>query len=106
MWSTPSDLARFVIDLQQSPHGQSNRVLTAAMVRQMLVIQISNWALGIAIDSTSAATCFAHGGASIGFRSALVGSCTTGQGAVAITSGERGDHLYVEILHSLVRACG
>jgi CubicO group peptidase (beta-lactamase class C family) len=36
LWTTPSDLARYAIEVQKSLAGSSNRVLSAAMVRQML----------------------------------------------------------------------
>ena len=36
LWTTPTDLARFVIELQQSRLGKSNKVLSTSMTNQML----------------------------------------------------------------------
>lgn len=103
LWSTPSDIAKFVIDMQRSQQGQSNKVLSSDMTKQMLSVQSSNWALGLAIDGAGAAARFAHGGATLGFRCYMVAYCQRGQGAVIMTNGDRGDHLCVEGLHSLAR---
>ncbi len=104
LWSTASDLAAFILDIQRSLLGQSNQVLSAGLIDQMLTVQISNWALGFAIDGQGDAARFTHGGAELGFRCYLVGYRYRGQGAVVMTNGDRGDHLCIEILHSIARA--
>lgn len=106
MWSTPTDIAKFVMDVQQSQQGQSNKVLSPDMIAQMLTVHISNWALGLAIDGEGQVARFAHGGAAVGFRCYMVAYCQRGQGAVVMTNGDRGDHLCIEVLHSLARAYG
>jgi hypothetical protein len=93
-----------VIEVQHSQQGHSNKVLSTEMTRHMLTVQISNWALGPAIDGEGHAARFAHGGAAIGFRCYLIGYCHRGQGAIVMTNGDRGDHLCVKILHSIARA--
>jgi CubicO group peptidase (beta-lactamase class C family) len=106
LWSTPTDIAKFVIDVQQSLHDHSNKVLTVDTIREMLSIHIGNWALGVAIDGHGDVSRFSHGGAQVGFRCYMVGYCHRGQGAIVMTNGERGDHLCVEVLHSIARAYG
>ena len=39
LWTTPTDLARFAIEIQQSLAGKSNKVLSQAMTRQQLTDQ-------------------------------------------------------------------
>jgi CubicO group peptidase (beta-lactamase class C family) len=39
LWTTPSDLATFVIEVLRSREGKSNRVLSESMTRQMLTPQ-------------------------------------------------------------------
>jgi CubicO group peptidase (beta-lactamase class C family) len=104
LWSTAADLAAFMLEVQRSQLGQSNQVLSAGLANEMLTIQISNWALGFAIDGEGEAARFTHGGAELGFRCYLVGYRHRGQGAVVMTNGDRGDHLCIEILHSIARA--
>jgi len=104
LWSTPTDIAKWVIAVQRSRAGASNTLLRPEPTQQMLTPQISNWGLGPAIDGRGTTARFAHGGGKIGFRSYMAAYCERGQGAIITTNGERGDHLCVEILHSLARA--
>jgi CubicO group peptidase (beta-lactamase class C family) len=104
LWSTPTDIAQWVIAVQHARAGANPTLLTRELTQQMLTPQISNWGLGPAIDGVGVTARFAHGGGKIGFRSSMVGYCERGQGAIITTNGERGDQLCVEILHSLARA--
>jgi CubicO group peptidase (beta-lactamase class C family) len=103
LWSTPSDLAKVILAMQQA-YQQGSSILSQVIARRMLEVQMSNWALGWAIDGTEQMARFAHGGGKVGFRCSIVGYCHDRHGAVIMTNGERGDHLCVEILHSLARA--
>jgi CubicO group peptidase (beta-lactamase class C family) len=104
LWSTPGDITKLVIAVQCSYTGSANAFLAPELTRTMLTPQISKWGLGPAIDGTGATARFAHGGAVLGFRSYMVAYCERGQGAVITANGERGDHLSVELLHSIARA--
>jgi CubicO group peptidase (beta-lactamase class C family) len=104
LWSTPADIAKWVIAVQHSRAGASTTLLRPELAQLLLTPQISNWGLGPAIDGKGATARFAHGGGKLGFRSYMVAYCERGQGAIITTNGERGDHLCVEILHSLARA--
>jgi CubicO group peptidase (beta-lactamase class C family) len=104
LWSTPTDIAKWVMAVQRSRAGVGTTLLNRELTQQMLTPQISNWGIGPAIDGKGATARFSHGGGKIGFRSYMVGYCERGQGAVITTNGERGDHLCVEIMHSLARA--
>src|SRR5207248_2399632 len=99
LWSTPSDLIKVIVAIQQAYQQDLGTILTQETARQMLKVNISNWALGWAIDGTGRVARFAHGGANIGFRCYAVGYRHEQLGAVIMTNGERGDHLCVEILH-------
>lgn len=40
LWTTPTDLAKFLIEIALSKHGKSNRILSQSMAQQMLTPQI------------------------------------------------------------------
>ena len=101
LWTTPSDLARFAIELQRSRRGESNRVLSKDMTNQMLTRQIDDWGLGIGLKGTGEAARFEHGGDNAGFHSIMMASIDNGYGAVVMTNSDGGPALWGEILMSV-----
>jgi CubicO group peptidase (beta-lactamase class C family) len=106
LWSTPSDLARFAIELQKSLKGESNRVLSKEMVEQMLTPGLNGWGLGLGIEGEADSARFGHGGSNEGFRCQLVAFREGGKGAAVMTNSDNGDALAQEILLSIARAYG
>src|SRR5215467_16283013 len=49
LWTTPTDLARYAIEIQRSLRGDANHVLSAAMTKQMLTVVQRHYGLGPAI---------------------------------------------------------
>src|SRR5690606_3052911 len=49
LWTTPSDLARFALELAQAYAGRSERVISKEMARQMLTEGVGGWGLGIGL---------------------------------------------------------
>ncbi len=106
LWTTPSDLARFAIEIQKSRAGKSNKVLTTELINQMLTVQSGDYGLGLGIRGTGKALNFSHGGSNIGFRCMMFAYAETGQGAVVMTNGDAGGPLADEILHSIAKEYG
>ncbi len=100
LWSTPSDLARFAIEIQRSLHGKSNRVLSAATTQQMLTAGRNNWGLGLHIGGAQRQPLFEHGGANEGYRCELV-AYDAGDGAVIMTNADNGGQLAQELLRTI-----
>jgi CubicO group peptidase (beta-lactamase class C family) len=106
LWTTPTDLARFAIELQESYKGKSNLVLSVAMTRQMLTKQLGGYGLGLWLGGREKVTNFSHAGQNEGFTCILVAYLDTGQGAVIMTNGDRGSGLFNEILRAIAREYG
>ncbi len=111
LWSTPSDLARFVIELQNSYAGQSDKILSKDMTRQMLTrqnktIANSDAGLGIFLKDSPEPFRFSHNGSTEGYNAIMVGFLKTGQGAVVMTNSDNGAELSTEILRSIAREYG
>jgi CubicO group peptidase (beta-lactamase class C family) len=96
LWTTPADLARFAIELQQSLRGESNKVVSAAMTKQILTRQLRSMGLGMVVAGADATLRFEHGGANEGYRCHLV-AYASGRGCVVMTNSDRGDALVAEI---------
>jgi CubicO group peptidase (beta-lactamase class C family) len=102
LWSTAPDLARFAIEVQRSLHRQSNKVLSREMTRQMVTKHLGNYGLGLALGgSDGTVTSFSHAGANEGFTCMMFAYIDTGQGAVVMTNGDRGDSLFNEVLRAV-----
>lgn len=103
LWTTPSDLARVVILIQEVYAGRPGRLVSRSTVREMLANQAERCGLGIMLEGRGKSSRFHHGGSNQGFRCFLVGYRSTGQGAVVMTNGDGGGHLMTEILDAIAR---
>jgi CubicO group peptidase (beta-lactamase class C family) len=92
LWTTPSDLARYAIEVQKALAGKS-AVLSAAMARQMLTP--NGQGLGPQTGGTENPY-FAHSGSNEGYKCYLF-AYNNGDGAVIMTNGNSGAHLANDI---------
>lgn len=99
LWTTPTDLARFVIELQRAYAGESDDVLSQEMARAMLTPDDNDWGLGPGI--TGGGERFGHGGANAGFRCQFVAFIEGGKGAVIMTNSDNGGDLASEVLFTI-----
>ena len=107
LWTTPSDLARFVVEVLKSEAGESNVVLSFKVTRQMLTVQEGSWVgLGPLIVETEGWTRFEHRGWNEGYHCFFGGWVGTGQGLVWMTNGENGEMLGDEIMRGLAHVFG
>jgi CubicO group peptidase (beta-lactamase class C family) len=97
LWTTPSDLAQFAIELQLSKQGKANHVLSRETTNQMLTRQISDVGLGMMLTGKGESEQFDHGGSNEGFKCLLAATMNTGQGVVIMTNGDQGGRLSNEI---------
>jgi CubicO group peptidase (beta-lactamase class C family) len=100
MWTTPSDLAKLVIEVSESHAGRSNRVLSQAMTREMLTPESGSNALGYGVHGDA----FGHGGSNEGFLSDLFMAIDGRGGAAIMTNGYGGEHLIPEIRRAIATA--
>jgi dihydroorotase/N-acyl-D-amino-acid deacylase len=106
LWTTPTDLARFAVELQDSLRGRSNRILSSRSVRRMLTPGPGGFGLGLAIEGSGDSRRFEHGGSNEGFKCKLVAFAHRGQGAVVMANGDGGSILGEEILRAVAWAYG
>ena len=108
LWTTPSDLANLVIDLQNAMAGKSGTLLSRQSVEQMLTPQVPNsygWSemvgLGFFLDGKDDAARFSHGGDNEGFKALLVAYSKAGKGAIVMANGDGGWILNDEVMRTL-----
>jgi CubicO group peptidase (beta-lactamase class C family) len=101
LWTTPSDLARVILEIQKP-----GRVLSENTVQQMLMPVLDHYGLGLQLSGTAGRKAFEHGGANAGFRCMMFGYRESGQGAVVMTNGDNGAQLAEEIFSSIAATYG
>jgi hypothetical protein len=105
LWTTASDLARFVIEIQKGREGRSDRMLEQATIEQMLRPEKQNYALGFGIGKQNGVTEFSHGGTDAGFQARL-SATVDGRGLVVMTNSQNGARLAAEIGLAVAAAYG
>lgn len=101
LWTTPSDLCRYAIELQKSIAGESNKVISQEMAQKMLTPGIGDWGLGPSLSKPGEAKSFSHGGGNEGFRCQLFAFVEGGLGAAVMTNADKGSDLAAEILRGI-----
>jgi CubicO group peptidase (beta-lactamase class C family) len=105
LWTTPTDLAKFLIEIQRGLQGRSSLISTA-MAREMTAVQKSGYGLGLSVSGSGPAARFGHGGSNEGFKCQMTAFVESGRGAVVMTNGDRGVGLGMEILRAVAREYG
>jgi len=105
LWTTPTDLAKFAVEVRQALAGKS-RVLSATTAKEMLTAGKGSWGLGLSIEGTGPYTRFGHGGSNAGFKCNLLTYLESGQGAVVMTNADAGGRLATEILRTIAAEYG
>jgi CubicO group peptidase (beta-lactamase class C family) len=101
LWTTPTDLARMVIDIQKANDGRPGTLLSRATSSSLLSRGLGEYGLGFYVEPLGQGTSFSHSGGTTGFRSRFYGYTHTGQGIVVLTNSDNGAALIEEIIGSV-----
>ncbi len=89
LWTTPSDLARYMIDCQLTLMGKKGKVLSTPMMKIRMSPYIDkNAALGVFIEKKGEQTWFNHNGGNEAFLCTSWGTMEGGNGVVIMINGE------------------
>ncbi|HJQ68426.1 MAG TPA: serine hydrolase [Blastocatellia bacterium] len=103
LWTTPTDLAKFAIEVQLSLMGKSNKVLSKDSASLMVTPYASdNVGMGFFVEKHGNALYFGHGGADEGFRAQLLVHKEKGYGAVVMVNSDNGQ-IMGEIIRAIAR---
>ena len=100
LWTTPTDLLKYALEVQNSLKGKSNSIISAEMTEEMLTPQIDSHGLGLGVTGEGDSLSFGHGGANEGYRCQLMAFSKLGQGVAVMTNGDNGGQLISEIMRS------
>ena len=107
LWTTPTDLARFAIEVQKTAQGDPGRVLTRSSVVEMLSpVGVGEFAVGFVIEQEGEGWYFSHTGGNWGFRALLKAHRAKGYGVAVMTNADRGGEVMGEIRARVAKAYG
>jgi CubicO group peptidase (beta-lactamase class C family) len=104
MWTTPSDLAKFAINVMDSYQGKSRGLISQKLAHEMLTRQKNtDFGLGVVIDGCGKSLNFRKEGHNIGFYDWLIAFPNTQQGAIVMTNSENGTPLIKEVMQKIAK---
>jgi CubicO group peptidase (beta-lactamase class C family) len=88
LWTTPSDLARFAIEVQLANRYDKGKVLSQATVKEMLApTGMGPFAVGFSVEKKGEGWYFSHSGGNWGFLCDLQAHVRKGYGVVVMING-------------------
>ena len=107
LWTTPGDLARFAIAIQQTAAGTASQpIMSRAIAGQMLKARMDDYGLGVGVTGVGPAAQFSHGGSNEGFRCQFVAFKDRATGVAVMTNSDRGGAILQEIIRAVAREYG
>ena len=111
LWTTPTDLAKFLIEVQRTlagplaPKGPAGRVLSRPMMLEMVTpVGVGPFAVGFSVGKEGEGWYFSHGGSNWGFQCFALAHRIKGYGLVIMTNGDNGGALMNEVRRRLQHA--
>src|SRR5882724_9418557 len=107
LWTTPTDLAKFAIEIALEKQGRSGKVLSQKMIEEMFTRPPASpdMGIGFALPANSPGE-FGHNGADEGFQAKLVMNADTGQGVAIMANSDNGILVADEYIRSLAKEYG
>ncbi len=102
LWTTPTDLAKFAIEIALSKQGKANHILSQNMTQQMLTPVMNEVGLGLFLEKDNPGQ-FGHNGADEGFQALLTMNADTGSGIVLMADSDNGISLMTEVLKRVAK---
>jgi len=101
LWSTPTDMALFAVEVVKAARGESQKVVSPALAQAMLTPEEGIHGLGFYIEGEGDDLFFHMRGDNTGYACFMVGYPVRGEGAVIMTNSDNGAHLIDEIVRGI-----
>jgi CubicO group peptidase (beta-lactamase class C family) len=106
LWTTPSDLARFMLAIGRSYRGEPNGLVEQSSARTMLTKVPGGSGQGFGLSGEGEAFRYRHNGGNAGFTCYAVAFAGTGRGAILMTNSDGGSQLMHEVARAISREYG
>ena len=101
LWTTPTDLAKYCLAVQEIVSGKSNGVLSNEIITEMITKGENGWGLGPGMEGEGEMLLFKHGGKNEGFTNDMIAFVHKGDAVIVMTNADNGGALIKEILHAV-----
>lgn len=101
LWTTPTDLANYCIQIQEIYEGKEGGLLTKNTVEAMLTKHQGDWGLGPALQKEGDSLLFGHGGKNKGFSNNMLAFAHQGKAMIVMTNADRGVDLMGEVMRAV-----
>lgn len=93
-WSTPTDIAKFAINISNSYLGKENNLISKSVATQMLSRQKNtDYGLGVVINGDGRTLNFRKAGHNAGYHNEMLMFPNSGDGVVIMTNSENGEYI-------------
>ena len=107
LWSTPTDVAKLLIEIARAYRGEASRLLDRETARTMLTPQNGGpYGLGGAVSGSGPSLVLMKRGQNVGYQSYMLIFPETGQGIVVMTGSDNGTTLATALIHRAALAYG
>ena len=104
LWTTPADLARFAMAVQQMAAGTSaHPIMSRELAVRMLKPVMEDYGLGVGLIGAGPSAMFSHGGSNEGFRCEFIALKDRASGVVVMTNSDRGGVIAKEIIRAVAK---
>ena len=106
LWTTPYDLATFIVSLQKSVSGDSTLLMSKKTATEMLSKYIGDMGLGYLVRNEGENLAITFNGGNAGYRCDFFAYLYKGKGAVIMTNSDNGQGLINELYRSIADIYG
>jgi len=101
LWTTPTDLAKYCIAVQEIIKGKSNGILSNTIIKEMITKGENEWGLGPGLEGEGEMLLFKHGGKNEGFTNDMLAFAYKGDAVIVMTNADNGGALIREIMFAI-----
>ena len=88
LWTTPTDICKYILEMQQAYQGKSSKVLNQEMVKLHVTPYKNDVAMGTFIQNRNGEKYFDHTASNEGFSGLFIGGLTNGKGAAIFVNSD------------------
>lgn len=103
LWTTPTDICKYILEMQRAYEGKSSKVLNQEMVKLHTTPVKYDVAMGTFIQNRNGEIYFNHSASNEGFSGLFMGGLTNGKGAAVFVNSDDASIAF-ELLNSIALA--